>query len=133
MIALDTNVLVRLILQDDAPQARAVERLLLRARRDQTPLFIADIVLCELVWVLSRRAHLRRVDIADALERLLDTELVVVRDAESAARALEGYRSGAGDFADYLIREQAAALDAHEVVTFDRSLRSEEGFRVIGG
>ena len=131
MIALDTNVLVRLVLYDDEAQARAVERLFIRARREQTPLFVADVVLCELVWVLTRRSGLSRADIANALDRLLRTELVVVADAATAENALAAYRAGKGDFADYLIREQSRAAAVTEVVTFDRALKGESGFRVL--
>jgi predicted nucleic-acid-binding protein len=132
VIALDTNVLVRLIVGDDEAQARSVERLVIRARREQTSLFIADVVLCELVWVLRGRLKLARAEIVRALEQLLATELMVVADAAVVERALDAYRSGAGDFADYLIREQAHANDAREVVTFDRALKGETGFRVLG-
>jgi predicted nucleic-acid-binding protein len=132
VIALDTNVLVRLLVQDDAAQARAVERLFVRARRDRTPLFVADVVLCELVWVLARRAKQSRAEIAVALEWLLDAESIVVPDAGIARRAVAAYRDGAGDFADYLIREQALAAGAVEVVTFDRALKGESSFRVLG-
>ncbi len=131
MIALETNVLVRLIVQDDQAQARVAERLLVRARRDQTPLFIADVVLCELVWVLKSRLGLDRHEIADALDRLLRTELMVVADSAVTSRALGAYRVGRGDFADYIIREQALAREAVEVVTFDRTLKGEDGFRIL--
>ena len=131
MIALDTNLLVRLIVQDDAAQARAVERLLVPAHRDQTSLFVADVVMCELVWVLTRRLGLSRADIAEALDRLLRTELVVVADAAITSRTLSAYREGRGDFADYLIREQAMAHESLEVVTLDRTLKGEAGFRVL--
>ena len=73
MIALDTSVLVRLVLHDDEAQARAAERLVIKARREQTHLFVADVVWCELVWVLTRRAGLSRADIAAALDQLLRT------------------------------------------------------------
>ena len=132
MIALDTNVLVRLVLHDDEAQARAAERLFIRARRNQTPLFVADVVLCELVWVLKRRAGVSRADIVDTLDRLLRTELIVVSDAAIAENALAAYRAGKGDFADYLIREQSRAMRATEVVTFHRALKGENGFRVLG-
>jgi len=132
MIALDTNLLVRLLIHDDASQANAVERLFVRARRDRTPLFIADVVLCELVWVLARRAKQSRAGIADALEQLLNTESIVVAVPGIVRAALAAYRGGAGDFADYLIREQAAAAGASEVVTFDKALRGERGFKILG-
>ena len=132
MIALDTNLLVRLLIQDDASQARAVERLFARARRDATPLFVADVVLCELVWVLARRAKQPRAEIAGAMERLLDADMIVVADVGIARRALVAYRDGAGDFADYMIREQALSAGAGEVVTFDRALKGEAGFKILG-
>lgn len=132
MIALDTNVLVRLVLRDDERQARAAEQVVVRARRARTPLFVSDIVLCELAWVLTRRAGVSRSDVADALEQLLRTELVVVSDAAAAENALEAYRTGRGDFADYLIREQARSAEASEVVTFDKALKGESGFRLVG-
>ena len=131
MIALDTNILIRVMLQDDAAQARAAERLFVRARREQTPLFIADIVLCEFVWVLTRRAGFTRADIADAVERVLRTELIAVSDASTIEAALAAYRAGRGDFADYLVRAQAIAAGATEVVTFDRALKGEPSFRVL--
>ena len=131
MIALDTNILVRLVLHDDETQARAAERLVVKARREQTHLFVADVVWCELVWVLTRRAGLSREDIADALDQLLRTELIAVSVPSVIERALSAYRIGKGDFADYLVREQARTLDAREVVTFDRALKGEDGFRVM--
>jgi predicted nucleic-acid-binding protein len=131
MIALDTNMLVRLVLHDDEAQARTAERLVVKARREQTHLFVADVVWCELVWVLTRRAGLSREDIAAALDQLLRTELIVVSVPSIVERALTAYRNGKGDFADYLVREQARALDAREVVTFDRALKGEDGFRIL--
>ena len=131
MIALDTNVLVRLVLQDDEAQARAAERLVVRARRDDTPLFVGDVVLCELVWVLTRRAGITRAEIAAALDQLLRTELMVFSNTAVIERTVAAYRDGRGDFADYLIRENARAADATEIVTFDRALKGEDGFRVL--
>jgi predicted nucleic-acid-binding protein len=133
VIAIDTNVLVRLVLHDDESQAKSAERLVVRARREQTLLFVSDIVLCELVWVLTRRAGLSRADIAAALDQILRTELIVVANAAVVERALEAYREGRGDFADYVIREHALVAGAKEVVSFDRALRDEDGFRMIGG
>ena len=132
MIALDTNLLVRLLIQDDPAQARAVERLFVRARRERTALFVADVVLCELVWVLARRAKQSRAGIADALEQLLDTESIVVAVPRIVRAAVAAYRDGNGDFADYVIREQALAAGAAEVFTFDKALRGEPAFKVLG-
>src|SRR5205085_1973163 len=118
VIALDTNVLVRLVLQDDEAQARAAERLVVRARREDTPLFIGDVVLCELVWVLTRRAGIARAEIAAVLDQLVRTELMVFSNTAVIERAVAAYRDGRGDFADYLVRENARAAGATEIVTF---------------
>jgi predicted nucleic-acid-binding protein len=131
VIALDTNILVRLVLHDDETQARLAERLLIKARNADESLFVPDVVLCELVWVLTRRVGLSRADIADTIDRIFRTELIVLSDAAVLDRALGAYRHGKGDFADYLIREQAIAAGASEVATFDRVLKGEEGFRLI--
>jgi predicted nucleic-acid-binding protein len=132
VIALDTNVLVRLVLHDDEAQARAAERLVVRARREQMQLFVGDVVRWELVWVLTRRAGIARAVIASALDQLLRTELVVVANAAIVDRALESYRNGKGDFADYMLREQARAAGADEVATFDRALKGADGFKLVG-
>lgn len=132
MIAVDTNVLVRIVLGDDPAQARVAERLFIKARTEQTTLFVADVVLCELVWVLTRRAGVSRAQIAGALEQLMRTELITVDDSGVVDRAVRAYRAGKGDFADYLILEHATAAGATEVVTFDRVLKGEDGIRVLG-
>lgn len=132
MIAVDTNVLVRLVVGDDPKQGRAAQRLLLQARRSGESVYVADAVLCELVWVLTSRYKLNRTACASALEALLDVELIEVEGAAALESAVRSYATGRGDFADYLIRERSRAAGATEIVTFDRALKGEEGFRVIG-
>ena len=82
--------------------------------------------------MLRARYRLARGDIAAALDGLLRTELIVVRDAAHVDKALAAYRTGPGDFADYLIREQATAMGASDVVTLDRTLKGEPSFRLVG-
>jgi len=58
--------------------------------------------------------------------------MIVVSNTGIARRAVAAYRDGAGDFADYLTREQALAAGAAQVVTFDRAVKGEPGFKVLG-
>jgi predicted nucleic-acid-binding protein len=132
VIALDTDTVLRLLLGDDPAQSAAVERLWLKARKDQTPLFISDVVLVDIAWALESRLRLSRTEIADILDKLFATELVVVTSAVTLDRALAAYRTGRAAFADYLIREHALLVGANEVVTLDRAMAGEPGFRVIG-
>ena len=67
------------------------------------PLHIDGIVLCETAWVLRTAYGLARGDVADALERILDTRQFAIEDRDSARQALDAFAEGRGDFADYLI------------------------------
>ena len=128
MIALDTNVLVRFLVEDDEKQSRLASRLIKGAIEREEQLFISDIVMCETVWVLSSAYRFSRAEIVGALAELLRARAVVFTSTDRLARALEAYDKGKGDFADYLIREHAHNAGADTVATFDRSLLKERGF-----
>ena len=128
MIALDTNVLVRFLVEDDEKQTRVASRLIKGAIEREEQLFISDIVMCETVWVLSSAYRFSRAEIVEALAGLLRAKVVVFTSGDKLARALEAYATRKGDFADYLIREHAVAAGADTVATFDRSLLGEHGF-----
>jgi predicted nucleic-acid-binding protein len=128
MIGLDTNVIVRYLVEDDEAQSRRATQLIEAAIARDEGLFISDIVMCETVWVLSSAYRFSRSEIADALAILLRARSVVFTSTDRLARSLEAFRNGKGDFADYLIRELARAAGADTVATFDRSLLKEPGF-----
>ena len=128
MIGLDTNVIVRYLVEDDEAQSRRATTLIEATVARDEGLFISDIVMCETVWVLSSAYRFSRSEIADVLAALLRARSVVFTSTDRLARSLEAFRNGKGDFADYLIRELARAAGADTVATFDRSLLKEPGF-----
>ncbi|MEJ2189402.1 MAG: type II toxin-antitoxin system VapC family toxin [Acidobacteriota bacterium] len=128
MIALDTNVLVRFLVVDDEAQSRRATKLIADATARDEELFLSDIVICETVWVLSSAYRFSRAEISAALSGLLRAKSVTFASTDRLARALDAYAKGKGDFADYLIREQARAAGAETVATFDRALHRESGF-----
>ncbi len=128
MIALDTNVLVRFLVEDDAAQTERARELLQRAIRSHSSCFISDIVMCEVVWVLESSYKLRRAEISQVLGRLLRASHLTFVSTERLAGALEAYDAGRGGFADYLIREHARAHGCEAVATFDGDLLKEPGF-----
>lgn len=128
MIALDTNVLVRFLVEDDAAQAERARALLQRAIDSEEPCYVSDVVLCELVWVLERRYKLKRKEICKGLSRLLYAQHLVFSSVEGLSRALEAYEKTRGDFADYTIREHARAKGCEAVATFEKVLLKEPGF-----
>jgi len=119
---IDTNVLVRYLTQDDPAQARAVDALVAKSLKDAESLFIDDIVMCELVWVLRGAFRFSKATIADALDRILQTALFAFVDRDLLRRALAAYANGSGDFADYLIGARNARAGCEITATFDRAL-----------
>jgi predicted nucleic-acid-binding protein len=127
----DTNILLRIVLLDDEKQAAAVRRLTRRLARENEPLFVTSIALCEFVWVLQRGYGLSRARIADTLEQMLESDLVVAQHEDEAREALGLYRSGPGDFSDHMIGLLSRSAGCRDTVTFDRALRGLEGFSLL--
>jgi predicted nucleic-acid-binding protein len=128
VIALDTNVLVRFLVEDDPEQTQRATSLIERAVKADDELFITDIVLCELVWVLSGAYGFGRPDIVNTLKDLARARHLRFPDSDALVRALNAYERGRADFADYLIREQARRAGCDSVATFDKALLNEPAF-----
>jgi predicted nucleic-acid-binding protein len=128
MIAVDTNVLVRLVAADDKAQLDAAVALVREQAARHERLWVSKVVLCEFVWVLGRAYGHRRSRIAEALAGILRLPHFVVEDAAAVAGALARFETGRGDFADYLIAESASRAGCRHVATFDKALLREDGF-----
>ena len=120
MIGLDTNVLVRYIMQDDAKQSALATRLV-ESLSAESPGFVALVSVVELGWVLASAYDLDRAQLAEALEGLLRTQEIVVEQAETVWKALRVFRASNADFADFLIERAAAAAGCERTMTFDRA------------
>lgn len=131
MKGIDTNVLVRFLTQDDAAQAGRVDQLIADAENEGVQLHIEEIVLCELVWVLRGAYRFNKATIVSTLEKILDAALFHFEDRDRLRRALDEYRDGRGDFADYLIGERNASAGCEATVTLDRNLRESTRFAVL--
>lgn len=128
MIALDTNVLVRFLVEDDKAQSAKAAKLVARAVSEDEPLFVSELVVCETVWLLLAAYRVSRAEVGEILGRLLMAAHLRFNDVDRLSRALEAFIAGKGDLADYLIREQARAAGCENVATFDRVLLKETGF-----
>jgi len=120
VIGLDTNVLVRYLAQDDEGQARAATTLL-ESLTVERPGFVSQVVIVELVWVLSGAYRIGRVRIGEILDELLRTQSIVVEQAATVWRALRLFTAANTDFADCLIERSAAGAGCERTVTFDRA------------
>ena len=132
MRGLDTNVLVRFLTADDPEQAEAALRLVEIADSTGERLHISTIVLAELVWVLQGGRYARsRVEVADALNALLDTTVFEIQDRDLVRRAVTAFRAGPADFSDYLIGEHDRRAGCTSTLTFDRRLAGSKGFEEL--
>ncbi len=130
MIGLDTNVLVRYIMQDDAKQSARAAKLVESLTGDE-PGFVTLVSVVELVWVLSSCYDLTREQLAQALEALLRAKQLVVDRAEHIARALRVFTAGSADFADCLIERTAANAGCTKTMTFDVAAAMTAGMTLI--
>ena len=130
MIALDTNVLVRYLVRDDARQAEAA-RALLESLTAERPGYVCREVAVELVWVLERAYDLARDQIATILEELVATEGLVVEDADDVARAASTYRAAGVGFSDLMILAAAKRSGAHPLYTFDQKAARLDGISLL--
>lgn len=131
MIGLDTNVVVRYLVQDDQTQARHASRLIESCTRDE-PGFISIVTLAEITWVLNAAYNASRDEIANVIENLLQTESLLVQFADIAWKGLAAYRAGAADFADCLIERISAAQDCVATYTFDQIAARDAGMQLLG-
>jgi predicted nucleic-acid-binding protein len=116
MTALDTNVLVRVITNDDRAQAARAAKFL----REQERVFIPKTVLLELEWVLRSAYRIEPNAIVSALRDILGVFNVEVEDEAELRQAIEWYDKGM-DFADGL--HVASAGRERKFATFDNALR----------
>ncbi len=131
MIGIDTNVLVRYLAQDDAAQSRKVDLFLSEVREQGSAIHIDDVVLCEVVWVLRAAYRLGKTTIVDALEKFLGTAVFSFDDRELLRVALSDFRSGKGDFSDYVIGRRNERAGCAYTVTFDRALVRDATFHTL--
>ena len=116
MLAVDTNVLVRLLTRNDAEQVNAAEAFVSRGA------WVSHLVLAETFWVLDSVYGLTRAQIATAIEMLLNHRELSLQDADVVTAALDHYRRRpAVEFSDCLVLEIARKAGHLPVATFDRN------------
>ncbi len=128
MIALDTNVLVRYIVQDDKAQAKKATRAIEGLTAD-APAFIPCIVLCELNWVLKSFYKISKQDRLEAMQGVLSVAVFDVERLEACLKALRLYEAGHADFSDYLIQQIARQEGYDTVLSFDKKAQKSSGFQ----
>ena len=130
MIGLDTNVLVRYIMQDDAKQS-ALANKLIEGLTEASPGYISLVAIVELVWVLESAYDLTRQQVTAALRNLLSVNVFKVDRVAVIASALRAYAEGTADVADCLIERSSALAGCRCTMTFDRAAAKTGGMILI--
>ncbi len=132
MKGLDTNVLVRYLVKDDRKQGEMASRYIQMAANSGEKCFINCIVLCELVWVLDSAYGFAKEQIVEVLEKLFVTKQIDIERKDVARQALQDYKNGKGDIADYLVGRINQAHGCDTTATFDKVLKKSTMFHLLG-
>ena len=130
MIGIDTNVLIRYVIQDD-PRQSAIASAFLDSLTPENPGFITLVSLTELCWVLIKRYKLPRTGFTRALDSLLASEEMEVESESIVRQALSLFIQSNIDFADCLVAGCARAAGCSSVVTFDRNAAKTLGMKLL--
>jgi predicted nucleic-acid-binding protein len=131
MRGLDTNVLVRYLMNDDPGQAQTVDRLLVDCRAKGETLFVPVIVVCEMLWVLDRVHGQTKAEMIGALEELLELDIFKFEQELVIRESLDQYRHGKATLPDYVIGEISRHAGCRDTVTFDRILSRAQGYTLL--
>ena len=131
MIGLDTNVLVRYIMQDDAKQSLKATKIVEALDAVENSGYVTMVSIIELVWVLSASYELTRAQVAQALDSLTQAKQIKIEGADQVIRALRVFKIGKSDFADCLIERSANSAGCEETVTFDVNASKHAGMTLI--
>jgi len=141
MIGLDTNVLVRYIMQDDAKQA-ALATKLIETLTENSPGYISSIVIVELCWVLESAFDLSRDEIVRALQNLIAIDVIKIDRVIVIAASVRDYAASGGSsgnsgnntkvgIADYLIMRFSTLAGCEKCMTFDKRAAKSTGMTLI--
>ncbi len=130
MIGIDTNLLVRYIIQDEPVQVEKATRFLERVCTINNPGLVNGIVMTELVWVLESVYRYPRQQVSIAVAAILRASQLRVEDSQDIRYALSEYSDGA-DFSDALIAATNLRLGCDHTVTFDRAAARRAGFSLL--
>lgn len=122
MIALDTNAVIRLLIEDDEKQALTVKNIIESVEKKGQQIIILTEVLIETVWVLESVYKCTREDIYHFLETMMYTSIFTFSEPQIIGNVIHHFKRG-GDFADLVIVMQALNHQAKKIFSFDKKLQ----------
>ncbi len=123
MIGIDTNILLRILLNDDPAQAQSIEQLLAEHAQAAESVHISDIVLVEAVWTLGTSYRLKPAAVLGVLRALLAEPAYDFNDRATLHKAVLAFATSKAGFTDCLIAHRNQAAGCTATATFDRKMR----------
>ncbi len=130
MIGLDTNILVRYLVEDDPTQSAKAAEIIERRLTEENPGFVSTVAMVEIVWVLDRAYGLGSDEIASAIERTLQIDVLVVENEQEIFTAMMALKQGKASFADAIILALDARAGCSYALTFDQKASRLSEFRL---
>ena len=130
MIALDTNIVVRYLAQDDARQSALATRLIEQQLTKTNRGFVSLVALLETVWVMESAYGAEESTVAGIVVDLLDSAVLEVQEGAAVADAISRYQKGGVDLHDCLIVSLAERRGA-KTLTFDRKASRRLGMELL--
>ena len=131
MIGLDTNILIRYLTQDDPVQSAKATEILERRLTLKRPGFVSVVAMVETVWVLDRAYELTAQEIATAVERMLQVEVLAIENEQEVFTAMVVLKQGHGSFSDTLIAALGMRAGCTRTLTFDQKAARLPGFELV--
>ncbi len=128
MIGLDTNILVRYLVQDDPVQSPRASEIIERRLTPRNLGYLSLVAVVETVWVLERAYHFTNSEIASTVERLLQADLLVIESEQEVFLAMTALKEELGTFSDALLAALGARAGCTSTLTFDKKALRLPGF-----
>lgn len=120
MIGIDTNILVRFLVGDDAKQANKVYKLFKKAEDEKTELFVPSVVILELIWVLESAYEIDRSNIIDSINQLILMPIFQFENLSAIQNLIPKAQESKFDLSDLFIAHTANANGCETVFTLDK-------------
>lgn len=130
MIGLDTNVLLRLFVNDDPVQSELARRFVAEATEDEACV-VNSVVLVEFAWALAKQMKRPRDEVVRLVGEVLSADDLDISYRNAARNALSAFRRGRADFADYYLAEINAELGCSTTATFDKDALDSKAFSPV--
>jgi predicted nucleic-acid-binding protein len=130
MIGLDTNIIVRYLIQDDPVQSLKATQIIEGRLTEEQPGFISLVTMAETAWVLERTYHRSSQEIARAMEAMLQADSLLIQNEEEVFTAMVTLKTRQGGFADALIAALGLWAGCASTLTFDKKASRIGGFEL---